>query len=742
MPAPRLTVVLVVYRDQAYVEEAVSSVLEQSFGPIEMLAIDNASPDHGPEILDGLAKADGRLDVVRLDRTVGLGEARNIALDSAGGDYLWFLETTDLLTPGALAAVMTRLEETTPQVLVVDETRVGPSGRSKPGPNSRLIHAAAESETFTLDERPEGVRLAVDVWNKVLAREFLGTLGARFGSTAYGELRVTYPALFAADRIGSLDRVCYARRRPANAASVPSVHGTPFDVFAEYEEVFHFLESQPRAVASRRSLLPAAMVEHCLSLLEQVPERRAGEFFARLTNTYTSHIRDVDRLPTDRALRLQERLVRRGRYFPFRAMRWSLDQRRVTKERANRISGTGTKLAGGGRRKALQIHYRLQLRHTVEPDLAVFAAYWYRGYSCNPKAIFEKLRELAPWIRGIWVVNDAHRAAMPEGVDYVVAGTQDYYKVLARAKYFVNNVGFPEEIMKREGTIRVHTHHGTPLKTMGLDLRNALVAGRRMNVERQLRRCARWDYSVSQNAFSTLTWERAYPGPYETLEVGYPRNDSLVNASKDDVERIRDELGIERSQRAVLFAPTHREYLRRPDPVVDLRRLAERLGPDYVIMARAHYLDSGDSSVDAFRRAPGVLDVTHHPSIEELCLAADVLVTDYSSIMFDYAVLDRPLVVHAPDWEVYRTVRGTYFDLLAEPPGLVTASEDELVEAFTSEAAWSEESEQLRAAFRARFCYLDDGHAAERVIRSVWFAGEADLRPEPVLHGSPRAAEL
>src|SRR5919109_473161 len=84
MPAPRLTVVLVVYRDQAYVEEAVSSVLEQSFGPIEMLAIDNASPDHGPEILDGLAKADGRLDVVRLDRTVGLGKARNIALDSAG----------------------------------------------------------------------------------------------------------------------------------------------------------------------------------------------------------------------------------------------------------------------------------------------------------------------------------------------------------------------------------------------------------------------------------------------------------------------------------------------------------------------------------------------------------------------------------------------------------------------------------------------------------------------------------
>jgi CDP-glycerol glycerophosphotransferase (TagB/SpsB family) len=125
-----------------------------------------------------------------------------------------------------------------------------------------------------------------------------------------------------------------------------------------------------------------------------------------------------------------------------------------------------------------------------------------------------------------------------------------------------------------------------------------------------------------------------------------------------------------------------------------------------------------------------IRDVATHQSVEELCLAADVLVTDYSSIMFDYAVLDRPIVVHAPDWELYRTSRGTYFDLLEAPPGAVARTDAELIEAFASGAVWSEEARVARAAFRARFCSLEDGRAAERVVRRVWF-GEPVSEPEP-----------
>jgi len=160
-------------------------------------------------------------------------------------------------------------------------------------------------------------------------------------------------------------------------------------------------------------------------------------------------------------------------------------------------------------------------------------------------------------------------------------------------------------------------------------------------------------------------------------------------------------------------------------------------------MERLHYFYERDRDREDLQRAGRILDVAGHPSIEELCLAADVLVTDYSALMFDYAVLDRPIVIHAPDWEVYRTLRGTYFDLLAEPPGVVTQADDELVEALRSGAAWGEEAARLRAAFRARFCALDDGHAAERVVRRVWLheSEAAESPPETVERPRPRTVE-
>ncbi len=369
----------------------------------------------------------------------------------------------------------------------------------------------------------------------------------------------------------------------------------------------------------------------------------------------------------------------------------------------------------------LRRYYAVQLRAPIEPDLTVFAAYWYRGYSCNPRAIYEKLREEAPWVRGVWIVEAQHAGSFPPEVEHVIAGTRDYYRLIARAKYYVNNVNFPNDFVKREGTIHVQTHHGTPLKTMGLDLREAYVASERMNFDRLLRRAARWDYSISSNELSTRIWKRVYPVRFETLEIGYPRNDVLVNAEQAQIDRIRGELGIEPGQTTVLFAPTHREYLPEYVPTVDLGRLAEELGPEYVILKRAHYFYDGEVEPEE-SRAGNILDVTSHASIEDLCLAADVLLTDYSSVMFDYAVLDRPIVVHAPDWDEYRRLRGTYFDLLAEPPGVVTTSDDELVAAFRSGAVRGDEASRLRAAFRARFASLDDGHAAERVVRKVWLS--------------------
>jgi CDP-glycerol glycerophosphotransferase len=318
-----------------------------------------------------------------------------------------------------------------------------------------------------------------------------------------------------------------------------------------------------------------------------------------------------------------------------------------------------------------------------------------------------------PGLRGLWVVKEEGAATVPPGVEHVVAGTEAYYDAIARATYFVNNVNFPDHLVKRPGQVHVMTHHGTPLKRMGMDLSDA--PGTR-NLAGVLRRCARWDYSVSANPFSTLVWERAYPTRYETLETGYPRNDVLAAAGDGDVRRVRDALGIRPGQTAVLYAPTHREYDDDPTPPLDLARFADGLGPDHVVMARMHYFHEEHPLLRELHDAGRIRDVANHPSVEELCLAADVLVTDYSSIMFDFAVLDRPIYIHAPDWDTYRERRGTYFDLMTQAPGVVAHSDAELLDAIRSGATGDEQ----RAAFRARFCALEDGHAAERVVRAVF----------------------
>jgi CDP-glycerol glycerophosphotransferase (TagB/SpsB family) len=126
-----------------------------------------------------------------------------------------------------------------------------------------------------------------------------------------------------------------------------------------------------------------------------------------------------------------------------------------------------------------------------------------------------------------------------------------------------------------------------------------------------------------------------------------------------------------------------------------------------------------------------VLDATDEPHVEDLMLASDVLVTDYSALMFDYANLDRPIVIHADDWGAYAASRGAYFDITADAPGHVAHSYRELAWLFASGSWRDEESARLRAGFRARFCAFDDGRAAERVVRTLML-GERVEHPVPV----------
>jgi CDP-glycerol glycerophosphotransferase (TagB/SpsB family)/glycosyltransferase involved in cell wall biosynthesis len=722
----RFSIVLPVYNVRAYLRECLDSILGQSFADFELIAVDDSSPDHSGEILDEYAARDGRVQVVHLAENVGLGRARNAGMQRATGDYLLFVDSDDAMVPGALQAISARLTATgDPDILIFDYARLY---WNRQAVRNRLAHLLRGGpEVFTIDARPELLSLLMVVWNKAFRRDFITAGGFQFPPGYYEDTPWTYPTLLAAQRIATLDRVCLQYRMRREAGNIlKSRSRKHFEIFDQWERVFGWLDGHPEHARWRAYLLRREL-EHVVTILDnpaRLPVEARSEFFARGHQDYL-------RYRTEEALPLPEgRLGRRiqlicdGRYLRFRLQTRAGRVAASWRGRARRGRAGARAQYRRGVRLAKRFYYRTQLLFPIDENLALFSAYWDRGVSCNPAAIYYKAREIAPQVRGVFVIRDPRATVIPDGVEWVLTDSIAHRRVAARAKFFVNNANFPDWVRKRPGTVHLQTQHGTPLKKMGLDLQDFPVGANRMNFERLLRRVDRWDFNISSNRFSTEVWERCYPASFETLEVGYPRNDRLVRATDADRERVRGELGIAPDATVVLFAPTFRDYQRVFSPEIDFAQLVEAIGDNGVLLVRAHYfLDDEAGEMHALSASRRVLDVSDHPCVEDLCIAADVLLTDYSSIMFDYAVLDRPIVIYAYDWDTYVRTRGVNHDLVAEPPGVVARSAAELLEAFRSGEVSSERAAKARAEFRRRFCEFDDGSASEKVVRRV-FLGE------------------
>ncbi|MFF3559144.1 CDP-glycerol glycerophosphotransferase family protein [Streptomyces sp. NPDC002574] len=748
---PRFTVIVPAHKVQGYLRACLDSVLSQPVADLEVIVVDDRSPDHCGRIADEYAARDPRVVAVHHERNLGVGRARNTGAERATGDYLFFLDGDDTLAPGSLAVVERRLrQDGDPDILYFDHVRTywwDTAEKSR----SRDLLASAGTEVFRITERPEFLRLFAITSNRVYRRDFYREHGFAFSDGVYEDALVSYRTMLTARRISCLDHVVLEYRQRRSGASTRSPGRNHFVIFDQYTRLFEFLDGEGREhLAPLRPMLFERAVSHflfCLGNPDRIPARLRREFFRLARLWYGTYLPEGFQAPPEQAAAYR-RLARGGHALL-------------------RLSGLSARGRGGlvrrGRRlrRRLAQHAKVALyayhrRRPLDPHLAVYSAYWDRGVSCNPAAIYWKARELAPGVRGVWVVRKADLDRVPPGVDAVVPRTRRYWRLMARATYLISNVNFPNEVVKRPGTVHLQTHHGTPLKKMGIDQQRYPASARGMSFRKLLARVDRWDFSVSSNPHSSEVWERVYPSSsWQHLETGYPRNDVFLTAGAAEVTAARATLGIADGRTAILYAPTTRDYRKDWVPRLDLGRVCRALGEDFVVMTRVHYFHGEDPALRALHEEGLLIDVSRHPSVEQLCLAADALVTDYSSIMFDYALLDRPIVVHADDWPAYRASRGVYFDLLSgtpgDTPGAVSTSDDELVRVFREGAFDDERARALRAAFRRRFCGFDDGRAAERVVRRVLLGDDSPLPMVPLdartpapaparLHSVPRPA--
>ncbi len=343
--APGISVILPVYGVADYLPACLDSILDQAAGAgIEVIAVDDASPDGCGRILDERAAADPRLRVVHLGRNAGQGHARNLALGLASGDYVWFIDADDAAAHGALAAVTRALAEAKPDVLLIDWESCYPGGRTEPNPGSALL-AAVPPGGCTLAEQPQLINLTMTSWSKLFRREFLLGLGVSFAAGIHEDIVVTCAALLAADLITAADQVCYRYRRQRSGSAMVTTSRGQAAVFDAYHQVFDLLDSRAAAGRPASAALQAAIFEraiwHYSTVLQTtgpgigrfgrpglVPRAERQQFFGRMHADFQRHRPSGYRHPGGpRGAKL--RLIERGAYRTYSLLE-PLNQARVT----------------------------------------------------------------------------------------------------------------------------------------------------------------------------------------------------------------------------------------------------------------------------------------------------------------------------------------------------------------------------------------------------------------------------
>lgn len=366
----------------------------------------------------------------------------------------------------------------------------------------------------------------------------------------------------------------------------------------------------------------------------------------------------------------------------------------------------------------------LVLMSRTDSRIILFESNLGRNYSGNPRFIYEEMvrRGLDQKYRCYFLLKDV-TTTLPGNAKKVRRISFRYFYLFAKAGFWVSDTRMPGYLVKKRDTVYIQTWHGTPLKRLALDMDSVIMEGETSLAKYQsnfIKNVSTWDYLISQNSYSTGIFRRAFDFHKEILEIGYPRNDMLVNDNTSStINRIKNKLNLPMDKKLILYAPTWRDDRQGGDHIyqfaspMDYSYMKEQLADDYILLVKAHYLvelDMDSSDYRGFLYCFGAdCDIT------ELYLISDLLITDYSSAMFDYSILRRPMLFFAYDLENYKEhLRGFYFDFESEAPGPIVTTTQLLTQAILAEdyTAYQERYD----AFVSKYNYLDNGKASEKVV--------------------------
>lgn len=367
----------------------------------------------------------------------------------------------------------------------------------------------------------------------------------------------------------------------------------------------------------------------------------------------------------------------------------------------------------------------------LQKHMVLYESYHGRGMLGNPYALFLEFRNREDFssYTHIWALETLDETktcrllyASQENVIFVKRDSQEYIKALASAKYLINNVTFPAYYTKREGQIYINTWHGIPIKSLGYKMKNG--AYENGNIMRNFFAC---DYLISPCDYMTKVYKESYllEGifPNTVIEDGMPRNDLYYKTDKDKLKDYMRMLGVnvEEEKKIILYAPTYRdEYKKAKDRTREYVSFYEELmgkidGTCYQLFIKPHQTEY--QRLQYVKALEGKI-LPIQIDANELLTITDILVTDYSSIFFDYLITERPILFYIPDLEMYRDKRGMEFPL-EELPGPVTSRIEDLITYIASIDKIQERYKFQLLQMKNRYLRYDDGMVSKRILNKV-----------------------
>ena len=321
----------------------------------------------------------------------------------------------------------------------------------------------------------------------------------------------------------------------------------------------------------------------------------------------------------------------------------------------------------------------LKLFVKVDDKIILFNSYGGKKYNDSPRVIYEYMLSQKKYekYKFYWSLDNPNEYSIPHAI-IVKNNSIKFFLIALKAKYWITNSGIERGLkFKNKNTFYINTWHGTPVKFIGSDENNLRIKFK----------TSKPDVVYAQGEYDASIYSRIFDIPSEKVKiVGFPRNDELFDIQEDEIKKIKENLNIPSDKKVILYAPTFREYNSDSQgcifaPPINISKWKKSLSKNYVVLFRAHY---EVNKVLGIKSDDFIYNVSNYNEINDLLKISDILISDYSSLFFDYSILKRPMYCYAYDYDEYSEKRGLYIDLNKELPNGICKTEEELLSRIQS----------------------------------------------------------